>query len=83
MSTAPAAIQQTVTGFLTRVKKMRDDFHAEMPLYADGVGLDSLETAELSATLEDAHGTDPFSSGTMPQTLGDILSFYGAVPTEA
>lgn len=83
MSTSPASIEQTVTTFLTRAKKLPHDFHADMPLYAGGVGLDSLETAELSATLEDVHGMDPFSSGTMPQTLSDILSFYAVVSTEA
>lgn len=83
MSTAPADIEQTVVAFLTRVKKIRDDFNPDMPLYADGVGLDSLETAELSALLEDNHGSDPFTSGTMPQTLSEILGFYDAVAAEA
>ena len=83
MSIPPADIEQTVVAFLTRANKMRADFHAEMPLYADGVGLDSLETAELSAVLEDDHGSDPFSTGTMPQTLNEILGFYGAVAAEA
>lgn len=83
MSISPADIEQTVVAFLTRANKMRTDFHADMPLYADGVGLDSLETAELSAVLEDDHGSDPYSSGTMPQTLNEITAFYGAVPTEA
>lgn len=78
MSNAPADIEKTVTAFLARVKKMRDDFHADMPLYADGVGLDSLETAELSALLEDTHGSDPFSTGTMPQTLNEIQGFYAS-----
>ncbi|GAB3855547.1 hypothetical protein GCM10028801_11340 [Nocardioides maradonensis] len=42
----------------------------------DGLGLDSLQTAELSATLEDELGTDPFSAGEMPETVGDIVAFY-------
>ena len=50
----------------------------ETPLFADGIGLDSLETAELSAVLEDALGQDPFSTGDeMPQTIGEVLDFYG------
>ncbi|WP_203336330.1 hypothetical protein [Nocardioides limicola] len=73
-----AAIEKTVVDFLTRTKKLPTDFHVEMNLYADGVGLDSLETAELSALLEDEHGEDPYSSGTMPQTLAEILAFYAA-----
>lgn len=84
MSDTASDIENTVISFITKSKKMRDDFDAQMPLYADGVGLDSLETAELSALLEDNHGTDPYSAGdSMPQTLADILAFYDAVPSEA
>lgn len=46
-------------------------------LHADGLGLDSLETAELSALLEDTLGTDPFSEGQLPVTVGELLDFYG------
>jgi acyl carrier protein len=83
MSISPADVEQTVVTFLTRTNKMREDFFANMPLYADGVGLDSLETAELSAVLEDEHGSDPFSASTMPQTLNDIQNYYGTVVAEA
>lgn len=47
----------------------------------DGLGLDSLETAELSAILEDELGTDPFAAGDLPETVGDIIAFYE--PSEA
>lgn len=40
------------------------------------LNLDSLETAELSAILEDAMGLDPFSVGMLPRTIGEILAFY-------
>jgi acyl carrier protein len=83
MSISPADVEQTVIAFLTRTSKMRADFSDDMPLYAEGVGLDSLETAELSALLEDEHGTDPFTASTMPQTLKDIQAFYGTVAAEA
>ena len=79
MGNSPADIEQTVVAFLTRIDKMPDDFHADMPLYADGVGLDSLETAELSALLEDDHGSDPYSDGSMPETMSDIQAFYERV----
>ena len=46
-------------------------------LYDDGIGLDSLCVAELSAMLEKAYGSDPYSSKIMPRTVGDIVSFYG------
>lgn len=41
-----------------------------------GLGLDSLETAELSAILEDEFGTDPFGEGLLPETVADIVAFY-------
>ena len=84
MSISPADIEQTVVAFLTRTNKLTSGLRsADVPLYADGVGLDSLETAELSAVLEDEHGSDPYSTSTMPQTLNDILAFYGTVSAEA
>ncbi len=52
----------------------------ETGLYADGIGFDSLATAELSAMLEDEFGTDPFLEADLPQTVGDILDFYGRAP---
>lgn len=48
----------------------------ETRLYADGIGFDSLATAELSALLEDEFGSDPFLEADLPQTVGDILDFY-------
>lgn len=75
MAATPELAEQTVRDFVRRTKKI-DDLALDTPLYADGVGLDSLETAELSATLEDALGTDPYSADEMPQTLGEILAFY-------
>ena len=44
----------------------------------DGLGFDSLQTAELSATLEDELGSDPFSAGEMPETVGELIAFYAA-----
>lgn len=82
MSATHANITKVVTDFLLRTSKLNDEFTAGTPLYADGVGLDSLETAELSAILEDEFGTDPFTMDDMPQTLNEILEFYGALVTE-
>jgi acyl carrier protein len=82
MASAEADVVKTITSFLQRVEKYVD-FDSSTRLYADGIGLDSLETAELSAMLEDDLGSDPFSSGEMPQTVGDILCFYGHVAAEA
>lgn len=76
--TAAADVEQTIKDFLTRIDKMPEALTPDLPLYADGIGLDSLETAELSAILEDDHGKDPFNDGELPQTVGDILAFYAA-----
>lgn len=75
MASTESAVVQTLTSFLRRVDKYVD-FDAATPLYADGLGLDSLETAELSALLEDELGRDPFSAGSMPETVGDIIRFH-------
>lgn len=82
MASAEADVLVTISSFLERVDKSTD-LDTGTRLYADGIGLDSLETAELSALLEDEFGTDPFSAGDMPQTVGEIVAFYGSVATEA
>ena len=46
-------------------------------LYDDGVGLDSMCVAELSATLEKRLGSDPYTKGELPATVADIVGFYG------
>ena len=79
MSVSTGELDQTLRSFLDRVGKSAD-FDRDTQLYAeDGLGLDSLDTAELSAVLEDTFGTDPFSAGdAMPQTVGDITDFYAS-----
>jgi acyl carrier protein len=76
-------VEQAIQGFLTRMGKAPEALTPDLPLYADGIGLDSLETAELSAVLEDEFGTDPYSEGGMPQTVGEILAFYDAASAQA
>ena len=83
MSATRADVEQTVRSFLDRAHKPVEVLTDGTPLYADGIGLDSLETAELSAVLEDAFGSDPFQGATMPQTVGDILAFYIGVADNA
>ena len=53
------------------------DVQLSSELYDDGIGLDSLCVAELSAMLEKAYGRDPYTSKVMPRTVSDIVSFYG------
>ena len=72
--------EQTLQKFLERANKSTE-VDAGTGLYADGLGLDSLETAELSAYLEDEIGVDPFTEGLLPQTVGELLDFYGAAPS--
>ncbi|WP_375000998.1 phosphopantetheine-binding protein [Aeromicrobium sp. CTD01-1L150] len=78
--TTPEDVDRVVRTFLQEAAKLSDDFEATTPLYADGAGLDSLETAELSAILEDEFGSDPYSAGDMPQTVAEIQAFYAGVP---
>jgi hypothetical protein len=40
------------------------------------LGLDSLELAELSSTLEDELGSDPYSEGIVPETVADLVGYY-------
>lgn len=51
------------------------DIALDTHLYND-LRLDSLEVAELSAMLEDAYGTDPYTEGYQPATVADIVGFY-------
>ena len=71
-----AEVFETIQLFLKRVKRDTSEVDASTSLFGDGVALDSLETAELSAMLEDEHGEDPFSQGGLPQTIGEVLAFY-------
>jgi acyl carrier protein len=45
-------------------------------LLEDGLGLDSLDLAELSVALEHQLGRDPFSEGVFPSTLRDLCRYY-------
>lgn len=68
-------VEKTIRSFLKRAKKNKS-MELDTSLYAEGIGLDSLETAELSAVLEDELGSDPFSDGQIPETVGDIVDYY-------
>jgi acyl carrier protein len=82
MAADPANVVGIIKEFLERISKPAE-LEPGTQLYADGIGLDSLETAELSALLEDEFGSDPFQMDEMPQTVGDILAFYdGALAAE-
>jgi acyl carrier protein len=82
LTTDPSNVRAVITQFLRTAKKSVDGLADETGLYGDGLGLDSLEAAELSALLEDEFGADPFSTALaagdeMPETVGDVVAFYG------
>ena len=68
-------ITDAIRRFLRR-RHTNEDIDLDTRLFADGIGLDSLQTAELSVTLEDELGRDPFSAGLLPQSVGEIVDFY-------
>jgi acyl carrier protein len=76
VSTDASAVLTVISEFLDRLEKSPDELTSDTPLYADGIGLDSVEAAELSAILEDEFGSDPFSAGEVPETVADIVAFY-------
>jgi acyl carrier protein len=77
VGTEQSAVQDVIERFLVRADKHVDALTDSTSLWADGLELDSLEAAELSAMLEDAFGTDPFSAADdIPQSVGDIMAFY-------
>lgn len=77
METRRTQAERTLSKFLERSNRSTE-IELTTGLYADGLGLDSLETAELSALLEDEIGVDPFTEGLLPQTVGELLDFYDA-----
>lgn len=71
-----------IAEFLQRNNKEFGELTEDLGLFGDGLGLDSLEAAELSALLEDEFGSDPFSAGgELPETVGQVLAFYEAAAT--
>ena len=77
MAISHAAVEKVIHEFLERVNKPATELSSSTSLYGEGLGLDSLETAELSAVLEDEFGSDPFSAGgELPSTIGEITAYY-------
>jgi acyl carrier protein len=66
-----------INSLLARLEDADVAVSLDSNLQAD-LDLDSLELAELSATLEDDLGTDPFSTGEFPETVRQIVAFYEA-----
>ena len=71
-------VEQTVVKTIQRIlRAARKDVEVRLDatLY-DELTLDSLDVAELSATLEDDFGRDPFSEGFEPRTVRDVIAFF-------
>lgn len=78
MNDVQGSILKMIQSLLERANKGDVTVTMDAPIHGEGLGLDSLETAELSAILEDEFGTDPFGAGLMPETVGEIVAFYAA-----
>jgi acyl carrier protein len=74
-----AVIVQAIESMLERRSASDVEITPSSDLFAD-LELDSLEVAELSATLEETLGRDPYSAGEVPRTVGEIVAFYSATP---
>ena len=79
MNNAQGVVLKLIESILAAADKGDLDVTLESAIHGDeGLGLDSLQTAELSASLEDELGSDPFSADEMPETVAEIVAFYGA-----
>ena len=76
MTDVQGSIVALIESLLERSDKADIPVAMDTVIHGDGLGLDSLETAELSSILEDEFGTDPFGAGLMPETVGQIVEFY-------
>lgn len=74
MAKAEDTVRKSIRSLLKR-RKADVEFGDDADLYED-LGMDSLEVAELSATLEDDLGHDPYSDGQAPRTVAEVLEYY-------
>ena len=74
------SVESTVIAAIKRILEHQGlaevEVVASAELYDDGIGLDSMCVAELSAVLEKTYGKDPYTSGEEPQSVQDIVDFY-------
>ena len=66
---------ELIESFLVRRNAPIIGISMETSLYQDGLGMDSLDAAEFSVLLETAFGSDPYSDGEFPRTVGDVIRF--------
>lgn len=70
-----AMVFDAVGGLVRRRHGEDREITREADLF-DDLELDSLDVAELSALLEEEVGTDPYTAGETPRTIGEVLAFY-------
>jgi acyl carrier protein len=74
---AQTVVMETIRSMLDRRDAHDIAIHLTSDLFND-LEFDSLEVAELSAVLEETMGTDPYSAGEVPRTVGSVIGFYSA-----
>jgi acyl carrier protein len=72
---AEKVVLKAIRKLAKRRKSSLADLDRDSELF-DELKLDSLDAAELSAMLEEDLGSDPYSEGLTPRTVGDVLEFY-------
>ena len=83
MTTDQDKARAVISEFLQRPTRAPRDGRTRPGLWGDGLGLDSLEAAELSAMLEDEFGSDPFSAGgDLPERVGDVVGVLRGRPDQ-
>jgi len=73
-------VGQVVRDVLEQKGTGDQDVRTESGLYEEGLGLDSLDTATLSAALEREFGRDPYTAGQFPRTVGELAQFFDSQP---
>ena len=71
--------EKTIFAVIASLLERRGETERELGLastLSEDLGLDSLELAELSAALEDDLGSDPYTAGLVPNTVGELVAFY-------
>lgn len=78
MPDAESTIRAAIETLLERRGATGLEITPEARLTED-LGMDSLELAELSSILEDDLGSDPYTEGIVPATVGELVGFYVTV----
>lgn len=71
-----AEIQNILTVLLESKGAPAAQIEPGTPLYENGLGLDSMDTATFAAMLSESFGDDPYLSETIPQTVSQVVEYY-------